>query len=551
MTILPKKKSVKEKNESENADHSQLPHGHNPANEASRASRRTSSPPPRWNSPTPREDILNTHDPTALREDYAPHENGTGHKRRHRSPPHRTICRKHSHNNSNSYRGHERGTTHTREPSHTPSASTHAHSHRHDTRHASLRSAAASASTESVYLEELDDLNSGYNSGDEYVPSKHPDDEEEQLERWFTKALKDKRKFVIKKMNEDGACLFRAVADHVFGDQDMHTVVRRNCVDYMAKNEDFFKQYVTEDFNTYLNRKRMNHTHGNHIEIQALSELYNRPIEVYQYSTEPINTFHGAYKTDNDPIRLSYHRNIHYNSVVNPSKATVGVGLGLPGYQPGLADKNLMSDAIRKSEELQLEQTMLEDKMRETDWEVTQETIEEQVARESYLQWLRDQEKRAKQHNSPRSASATCSSADDSQTAWWDTIASPARSPDDPRKPSRSPRHHMTSVETSPGAPSASGSGTQNASPPHPGCGAPMSPAMSSTSTAGQATVSLEGAVGGVQFDETTSLMNDLPPQMFGLSQWDEDDILAQVMAQSQQEYLDSLRKNASAPSDS
>jgi len=36
-----------------------------------------------------------------------------------------------------------------------------------------------------------------------------------------------------------------------------------------------------------------------------------------------------------------------------------------------------------------------------------------------------------------------------------------------------------------------------------------------------------------------------------GLSQWDEDDILAQVMAQSQQEYLDSLRKNASAPSDS
>ena len=29
----------------------------------------------------------------------------------------------------------------------------------------------------------------------------------------------------------------------------------------------------------------MNHTHGNHIEIQALSELYNRPIEVYQYGT--------------------------------------------------------------------------------------------------------------------------------------------------------------------------------------------------------------------------------------------------------------------------
>ena len=183
MTILPKKKSVKEKNETENVDHSA--HGHNPANEASRASRRvTSSPPPRWNSPTPRDDLLNAHDATALREEYPeypPHENGTGHKRRHRSPPHshRTTCRKHSHNNSNSYRGHERGTT---QPSHTPSASTHTqHSHRHDTRHASLRSAAASPSTESVYLEELDELNAsaGNNSGDEYVPSKQLDDDEE------------------------------------------------------------------------------------------------------------------------------------------------------------------------------------------------------------------------------------------------------------------------------------------------------------------------------------------------------------------------------------
>ena len=36
-----------------------------------------------------------------------------------------------------------------------------------------------------------------------------------------------------------------------------------------------------------------------------------------------------------------------------------------------------------------------------------------------------------------------------------------------------------------------------------------------------------------------------------GLSDWDEDDIIAQVMAQSQREYLDSLKKNASQPSTS
>lgn len=38
--------------------------------------------------------------------------------------------------------------------------------------------------------------------------------------------------------------------------------------------------------------------------------------------------------------------------------------------------------------------TMLEDKIKATDWEATNEAIEEQVARESYLQWLRDNEMR-------------------------------------------------------------------------------------------------------------------------------------------------------------
>jgi len=38
----------------------------------------------------------------------------------------------------------------------------------------------------------------------------------------------------IKQMGEDGACLFRAVADHVYGDQEMHDIVRKNCMDYIV-----------------------------------------------------------------------------------------------------------------------------------------------------------------------------------------------------------------------------------------------------------------------------------------------------------------------------
>ncbi|MBN3323593.1 OTU5A protein, partial [Atractosteus spatula] len=218
-----------------------------------------------------------------------------------------------------------------------------------------------------------------------------------QQEHRFEKALGEKKGFVIKKMKEDGACLFRAVADQVYGDQDMHDVVRKHCMDYLMKNADYFSNYVTEDFTTYINRKRKNNCHGNHIEMQAMAEMYNRPVEVYQYGTEPINTFHGIHQNNDEPIRVSYHRNIHYNSVVNPNKATIGVGLGLPAFKPGYADQSLMKNAIKTSEESWIEQQMLEDKKRATDWEATNEAIEEQVARESYLQWLQDQEKQARQ----------------------------------------------------------------------------------------------------------------------------------------------------------
>lgn len=163
-----------------------------------------------------------------------------------------------------------------------------------------------------------------------------------------------------------------------------------------AKNADFFCQYVVGEFKEYLIRKSDPSCHGDNVEIQAMAELYNRPIEVYRYSTDPINTFQAAYKTDNEPIRISYHRDCHYNSIVHPYRASIGVGLGLPDFEPGMADKKLLKDALEKSERMQLEDAMLADKTKETDWEMTQGMLEEHVARESYLQWVREQ------HSAPR-----------------------------------------------------------------------------------------------------------------------------------------------------
>uniref|UniRef100_A0A915K4L6 ubiquitinyl hydrolase 1 n=1 Tax=Romanomermis culicivorax TaxID=13658 RepID=A0A915K4L6_ROMCU len=243
----------------------------------------------------------------------------------------------------------------------------------------------------------------GYNSEDEYERSANGSEYSEELERKFEEKLRKTKGYTIKKMKEDGACLFRSVADQIYGDQEMHGVVRKLCMDYMAKNADHFSAFVTEDFSTYIDRKRMESAHGNHAEIQALAEMFNRPIEVYRYSMDPINTFYTMNSSPRSepsaPIRVTYHRNMHYNSLVDPYAATIGVGLGLPQFYPGMADKNLLNDVQRASEQDEIERAMLKDKLMATDWEATDEQIQEQIARESYLEWIRTQEKRMKENN--------------------------------------------------------------------------------------------------------------------------------------------------------
>jgi len=164
-------------------------------------------------------------------------------------------------------------------------------------------------------------------------------------------------------MDGNGNCLFRAISLQVFGDPSMHLKVRRRCLDFMEREADHFQNFVAdEDFEQYVARKRIEGVHGNHTEIQAMSELYNRSIEVFvpdQHSVKPINIFHHEYKRNDDaPIRLCYMDGNHYNAVIDPLVPTAGLGLGLPGLQPGLADKLQMEEAKKISNESAMEEKM-------------------------------------------------------------------------------------------------------------------------------------------------------------------------------------------------
>ena len=185
MTILPKKKTGKEKTETESrpsGEHSHLTHAQS---SETRVSRRNS--PPRWTSPAARDDVrTGTHDPGPRYDEYSTHESSSGHnKRRHRSSPHRTV-RKHRHDYDRQTSGRESKTgvpppgasvSHPH-PAHPLPHSQHtAHTHRHSYEPTTYISTTGSASTQPEAVE-LDDIEE-CNSGDEYVAPKNVENIEE------------------------------------------------------------------------------------------------------------------------------------------------------------------------------------------------------------------------------------------------------------------------------------------------------------------------------------------------------------------------------------
>ncbi|CAO1427679.1 unnamed protein product [Diamesa tonsa] len=257
---------------------------------------------------------------------------------------------------------------------------------------------------------------SGYNSGDEHLGSKErllTSDEWKTRDDKFASTLNEQG-LVIKEMEEDGACLFRAISFQLYGDQDQHELIRQQTMDYIFQNREYFAQFITEDITKYCTRKRQNHLHGNHIEIQAMSEMYNRPVELYCYELTPINIYNSEQMNNGyQPLRLSYHRYSHYNAILDPYKSSVGVGLGLAGYRPEDFDPaKQMKDAVLQSEQLEIEKMMVEDKLKMSDWEATSDQVVEQIARQSYLQFCKENmNKTLKKNSGNKSSTSTITSS--------------------------------------------------------------------------------------------------------------------------------------------
>lgn len=230
----------------------------------------------------------------------------------------------------------------------------------------------------------------GYNSADEQNPCFGSSYDDSERERQFEVDVRRAKGLEVKRMLEDGNCLFRAVADQVYGDSEVYDLTRQMCIDYMERERDHFSQFITEGFTSYCKRKRRDKVYGNNMEIQALAEMYNRPIHIYSYSAEPINIFHGSYNTDTPPIRLSFHHGNHYNSLVDPRRLTVGAGLGFSCLQGTNVDKDQVKAAIKAQQDQQIDNALVAEGRFYSDLELTEKEIERMVMEASRAEYLSD-----------------------------------------------------------------------------------------------------------------------------------------------------------------
>ncbi|VDM17843.1 unnamed protein product [Hydatigera taeniaeformis] len=379
-----------------------------------------------------------------------------------------------------------------------------------------------------VECSEATDLGTGNNSEDEYSQmSENTSPNSSKLEdNGLEQLLKEKKGWKVVRVHGDGACLFRSVSHQVFGDEEKHDIIRKQVVDYMCKNREHFSQYVTEDFDRYLHRKRQPNCFGNHLEIQAISELYNRPVEIYYNNVVPINVFHAEYSHE-VPIRLGYYGRTHYNSIIDPCKPSFGHGLGMPNYQPGLPEKDLVKQAIRESETSELEEAMLRDKLAESETKQLEDCIAEHVLRESLYEHMKarfDEQavERQRRTSSPQSVSPKSRKS------------SPLHCPSQPAPSSTSASQLPCSSSYTSVLPSSSTSikpSSSNTAVDVPGS------AVTTATAAVAATASASASSDPAASD--FAVLRYIPANMLDMS---DDDVLAMVLEQSRSEYIEGLR---------
>ncbi|KAJ3095039.1 OTU domain-containing protein 5 [Phlyctochytrium planicorne] len=95
----------------------------------------------------------------------------------------------------------------------------------------------------------------------------------------FERSLQIEHGLQVLYVVEDSCCLFRSVAEAIFGSQEHHQRVREDCIQYMRQNISRFSRSVGIGYFDALENLS---TPGTDLELQAIADTYGAIVEIYQ-----------------------------------------------------------------------------------------------------------------------------------------------------------------------------------------------------------------------------------------------------------------------------
>ena len=147
---------------------------------------------------------------------------------------------------------------------------------------------------------------------------------QQQMDVPFPQRLRE-RGMVETQIEADGNCQFRALADQLFdGDQERYAECRAAAINQLRSEPDRYREFITEDWETYVSRMENDREWGDNITLQAAADYYEVTAHVYSHDPEmPFPLVLPSQHLDTDRIiRLSHVPEVHYSSVHPSSEAT-------------------------------------------------------------------------------------------------------------------------------------------------------------------------------------------------------------------------------------
>lgn len=126
---------------------------------------------------------------------------------------------------------------------------------------------------------------------------------------------------VERRIQGDGACQFRAIADQLWQDESKHALVRSNVCYQMYRHPELYREHIPSDYAAYCRSMQNLTTWGDHVTLQAAADAYGLRIMVLTSwrDSEVVEVVPRGACDSERVLYLSFWGGSHYNSVYQAS----------------------------------------------------------------------------------------------------------------------------------------------------------------------------------------------------------------------------------------